>query len=624
MADTKISALTDGTTAQSGDLIPIARSGANYYITPGYLGTTLLGSTSLTGNIVTTSQPVLNLSQTWNAGAVTFTGLKFNATDTASAAASLLLDLQVGGTSKFIVDKNGYIGNTNGIYIGSSNSSAATNLTQYGLVQGSTSSITWRSGSTGTAQDLFLIRAAAATLQLGAADAAAPVAQTLQVQSVVSGSPANTAGANFTIKGSAGNGNGAGGSIIFQVAPAGTAGVQTQNAYTSYFGINPTKGGTAATGNKATLELVFDSYLGGATGWGAPYTGQLFSYVQGFPASRQTFNLFNVTAGTGFGWNSAADFTGSNDVMLYRDAANTLALRNGTNAQTFNVYNTYTDASNYERGVFKWSGNVLNIGTEAAGTGTQRGVVFGVNPTGTPSIWAAMVGSYIRFYCGVTETWNMSTTGHLLAAADNTYDIGASVSNRPRNVYVAGSVTAGQYIYAGLLLAVNTGSNQTQFRSNGGGILQISDPTAAAFDRLQFGGTSSSFPALKRSSATLQVRLADDSAYSNLAAAQLYSPPTALTSGATITWNANTSSVASLTLNDVGATLTMSNLVAGGTYLLIITQGVGGSKTITTWTNFKWANGTAPTLSTTAGAIDVISAYSDGTYLYASAQTGFA
>lgn len=35
MADTKISALAAGAPAQSGDLIPIARSGANYSITPG-------------------------------------------------------------------------------------------------------------------------------------------------------------------------------------------------------------------------------------------------------------------------------------------------------------------------------------------------------------------------------------------------------------------------------------------------------------------------------------------------------------------------------------------------------------------------------------------------------------
>ena len=66
-------------------------------------------SVSVTGGTVTADTPVYNATQTWNAGGVTFTGLKFNVTDTASAAASLLLDLQVGGASKFKVQKDGTI-----------------------------------------------------------------------------------------------------------------------------------------------------------------------------------------------------------------------------------------------------------------------------------------------------------------------------------------------------------------------------------------------------------------------------------------------------------------------------------------------------------------------------------
>lgn len=69
---------------------------------------------------------------------------------------------------------------------------------------------------------------------------------------------------------------------------------------------------------------------------------------------------------------------GSGDLFLYRDAAGILAQRNSTNAQTLRVYNTYTDASNYERGVFDWTttSNVLTIGTQAAGTGTARSIVL--------------------------------------------------------------------------------------------------------------------------------------------------------------------------------------------------------------------------------------------------------
>lgn len=55
------------------------------------------------------TQNIYDLVDTWNAGATTFTAIKMNVTDTASAAGSLLLDLQVGGVAKFSVTKAGVI-----------------------------------------------------------------------------------------------------------------------------------------------------------------------------------------------------------------------------------------------------------------------------------------------------------------------------------------------------------------------------------------------------------------------------------------------------------------------------------------------------------------------------------
>lgn len=76
--------------------------------------------------------------------------------------------------------------------------------------------------------DLILGRAGAANLRLGAVDAAAPVAQTISVQNVVTAT-SNTVGAALTIKGSQGTGTGVGGSVIIQTAPAGSTG-STPNA----------------------------------------------------------------------------------------------------------------------------------------------------------------------------------------------------------------------------------------------------------------------------------------------------------------------------------------------------------------------------------------------------------
>ena len=66
--------------------------------------------------------------------------------------------------------------------------------------------------------------------------------------------------------------------------------------------------------------------------------------------------------------------------ILFR-GTNTLEQRNSTNAQTFSIYNTYTDGSNYERGRLWWGSNVLKIEADAAGTGTQRTVRLGTQGT---------------------------------------------------------------------------------------------------------------------------------------------------------------------------------------------------------------------------------------------------
>lgn len=77
-------------------------------------------------------------------------------------------------------------------------------------------------------------------------------------------------------------------------------------------------------------------------------------------------------------WSGTNLLTGSADLFLLRDAANILAQRNGTTAQKLSIYNTFTDASNYERGVVDWitTANTLSIGTAAAGTGTLRNIIL--------------------------------------------------------------------------------------------------------------------------------------------------------------------------------------------------------------------------------------------------------
>lgn len=137
----------------------------------------------------------------------------------------------------------------------------------------------------------------------------------------------------------------------------------------------------------------------------------------------------HLQASSALSWTSAA-LGSAVDLTLFRDAANTLAQRNGVTAQESRLYNTYTDSSNYERVTLLWSGNAFFIGTQAAGTGTARRTTL-------------LSASDIYFRTVGADRWLINTSGHLLAATDNSFDIGASGATRPRNVYVAGSGTFG-------------------------------------------------------------------------------------------------------------------------------------------------------------------------------------
>ncbi len=193
---------------------------------------------TITGATQTASFPALNITQAWNNSGVTFTGLKFNATSTASASGSLLLNLQTGGVSQFAVRKDGY-----------------------------------------------LIIPPAAFLVFGNGD-------------------------------------------LTGVAMGKRTGLQVFTFFN---------------------EAINNYVSAGGSDFGVLSTGK-------------------------FGWSSTTSVVApsSYDTYFSRDAAGIIAQRNGTNPQAFRIYNTYTDASNYERLNIQWSGNVASLGMTAAGTGSAR------------------------------------------------------------------------------------------------------------------------------------------------------------------------------------------------------------------------------------------------------------
>jgi hypothetical protein len=309
----------------------------------------------------------------------------------------------------------------------------------------------------------------------------------------INSSGTNVAGTNVVIAGSQGTGTGAGGSIIFQTAPAGLTG-NTPNGFQNSLLIDHEGQATFTvknTGGTPTLQIA-------KSGSASIQVTTTATFGIGSSASSLTLNA-NAGSSPIYAAGSYLNIgtSANNDVQLYRDATNTLALRNGANAQAFRVYNTYTDATTFERANSYWDSNVLKIGTEKGSVGgTARALELQTDATSRWSIGA--------------------TTGHLLASADNTYDIGASGGSRPRNVYVAGDVYCSTRLRGSEVLIGSIVAPDVSLYSTGSGVLRVSNSTGSDFGRMMFGGTTSSFPALKRVSANLQVIAADGTSSAGL------------------------------------------------------------------------------------------------------------
>jgi len=82
---------------------------------------------------------IYDLTDTWNAGGTTFNAIKMNVTDTASAAASRLVSLQVGGVERFGVRKDGQGYFAGNVGIGTSSPGAALDIGGGGFFQISSS-----------------------------------------------------------------------------------------------------------------------------------------------------------------------------------------------------------------------------------------------------------------------------------------------------------------------------------------------------------------------------------------------------------------------------------------------------------------------------------------------------
>jgi hypothetical protein len=137
-----------------------------------------------------------------------------------------------------------------------------------------------------------------------------------------------------------------------------------------------------------------------------------------------------------------------------KDAANVVALKNGTNAQEFRVYGT-TTGSQYLR--------LMHDGTSASVINKTSGnLLLGVNNV---------------------SVWQITSAGSLYAVADNSYDIGQNGNNRPKDIYVSGKYYGDGSSLTGIAGVVggytNTGNTSIIGGSTGTGTVSFHTGNAA-------------------------------------------------------------------------------------------------------------------------------------------------
>jgi hypothetical protein len=101
----------------------------------------------------------------------------------------------------------------------------------------------------------------------------------------------------------------------------------------------------------------------------------------------------HLSSNSAISWGNSPT-VGTLDLTLVRDAADTLAQRRTTNAQTSRIYGTYTDASNYVRASLSSTSTAVTLAAETAGTGADD-IPLNLTAAGTGTIQVNSVAEVV-------------------------------------------------------------------------------------------------------------------------------------------------------------------------------------------------------------------------------------
>ena len=201
------------------------------------------------------------------------------------------------------------------------------------------------------------------------------------------------------------------------------------------------------------------------------------------------------------------------------------SINSGTSAIEINAgaaFNAFLDLGVNGVRVAALVGNATNASFVTAATGTS--IIIGVNSQNDLTIangGIAAIRGTLAIGGATIGTNALAVTGTAAVTGSGSFSGGLSVGT-------TGVTAAGDVGVTGKIYAIGA----TQLLLQGGdGIALFRNSAGTDFSRLMFGGTTSSYPSIKRNAAAFDLRLADDSGYASLAGATLTATADAIVLG---------------------------------------------------------------------------------------------
>lgn len=536
---------------------------------------------------IASNAPAYQSSATWNSVGTTFKHILVNVTNTASAAGSKLIDLQVGGSSMLALSPLGTL-TTVKLGVNEPSPGAQAQITTAGA---STRGLIVK-GVSGQSANL-----------IEAQDSTGAVAASVSATGLVAGGTSQFSRYYLTATGKTyllydGNGNGGlllrddtAGVVRLAISPTGLIGVNEQSPgaqlqVTSSAAATKgliVKAGTTArtisnvalTSNVVTITTTTaHGFTVGQTGVNTGLTNPLNDVYQ--IASVPTTTTFTYTK-TASNITSVAD----SGTATGQQTANLLEAQDSSG--------TVLTSIRADGRVDIGPTSILANGRVGIGT-SQPDRLLHVNGTGH---------QYIHF-----SSTSSTDSDIAMQFSDTTYTIYEGLLGNAAGAAVGGTPgTWGVFVNNAVRLAISQTGNVGIGTFVPGAQLQVNTSAATTKGLIVKAAPSqtANLLELQNSSGTVLTSIAPSG---KLACVGRSGPITANADAATVTFDLNVSDRHTLTLGG-GRTLALSNDAIGQQFTILLKQDATGSRTVTWWSGIKWSGGAAPTLTATANKEDI-------------------